>query len=96
MTTMICVEAELKPERLDDAVAFLRERFPETRAYSGCKGIDAYLGEDGKTMLFVETWESKSDFDSYLAWRQETGSFASFADMVVGELNIRAFEQVDA
>lgn len=96
MTTMVCIEAELKPERLEEAIAFLKQRFPETRDYPGCKGINAYVHEDGKTMVFVELWEAKENFESYLAWRQESGSFAEFGDMVVGEMNIRSFEEVDA
>ncbi len=96
MTTMVCIEAELQPDRIDDAVAFLRERFPETRDYPGCKGIHAYLHDDGKTMVFVELWEARENFERYLAWRQESGSFEKFTDMVVGDMNIRTFAQVDA
>ena len=95
MTTMVCVEAELKQGRLDDAVAFLRQRFPETRDYPGCNGINAYLHDDGKTMVFVELWDTKEDFEKYLAWRQESGSFADFTEMVAGEMDIRTFEQLD-
>jgi quinol monooxygenase YgiN len=96
MTTMICVEATLQAGRVQDATEFLQQRFPETREYAGCQDIIAYLNDDGKTMMFVEHWDSKADFDKYLAWRQESGSFAAFTDMVDGELKFRTFEQVDA
>lgn len=96
METMICIEATLKEGRLQDAVEFLRERFPETRDYPGCKGITAYLNDDEKTMVFIERWDSHADFEKYLAWRQASGSFAYFTELVEGELEIRSFEPVDA
>lgn len=96
MTTMVCIEAALQPDRIQDAVDFLKLRFPETRDYPGCQGIHAYLNDDGKTMVFVEHWDAQADFEKYLAWRQESGSFAAFTEMVDGELEIRTFEQLDA
>lgn len=96
METMVCIEATLKEDRLQDAVDFLRKRFPETRDYPGCQGITAFLNEDGKTMMFIERWDSQADFKKYLAWRQESGSFAYFSELVVGEMDIRMFEPVDA
>jgi quinol monooxygenase YgiN len=96
MTTMVCINAVLKDGCLEDAVKFLQERFPETRSYDGCQGITAYLGEDGLSMVFIEHWNNKAAFEQYLNWRQDSGSFAYFSDLVEGEMDIRTFEAVDA
>jgi len=95
MSIMICVEATLKEGRQHDAIEFLRERFPETRACEGCHNITAYLNEDGRTMVFIEHWAAQSDFERYLSWRQESGSFAYFSELVEGELKIGSFSTVE-
>ena len=91
MTTLVLVDARLKPGCLQDALSFLAERLPETREYPGCRGIDAYVADDGANLVLVETWDSEARFDAYLQWRQESGSFATFSDYVKGEPQIRRY-----
>ena len=94
MTRLVQVKAKLLPGKLDDAVNFLKLRFPETREYAGCQDIEAYVAEDGLSLCFVEHWDSQDQFDAYLSWRQETGSFTEFLSMVDGELDIQSYDKL--
>ena len=96
MTIMVHVEAIVQEDHVQNAIAFLNEKFPEARAYEGCQSVTAYLNEDGKTFIFVEHWDSKEDFNRYMTWRQESGTFNTFLEMLDGEVNIRFFSKTGA
>ncbi len=96
MAIMVKVEATVDPERVSEAIEFLREKFPETRAYSGCQDVTAFLNDDGKTFVFVEHWDSKEHFEKYMTWRQESGTFGVFLGMLEGEIDVRFFERTRA
>ena len=42
------------------------------------------------------TWESKEKYETYLAWRKETGVFDSFVEGLVAPPSLRYFELTDA
>jgi len=96
MTVLVVVEAKVDSDRIDDAIDFLADKFPETREYSGCQDITAYLNEDGQSFMFIEHWDSREQFDKYMSWRQESGTFSVFLDMLVGEPSFRFFEKTKA
>lgn len=96
MTVMVQVEATVDRSKVGDAIEFLSEKFPEARVYDGCQNVTAYLNEDGETFVFIEHWDSKEQFENYMNWRQESGTFGTFLEMLVGEPNIRFFEQTRA
>ncbi len=96
MATLVHLEANAKPEHTQDVIDLLKLRLPETRAYDGCQEITPYLNEDGHTFVFIELWDSKTKYEKYLTWRQETGVFDELVAMLQGEPNIRFFEPVDA
>ncbi len=96
MSTLVLVEAKAKHEHVQDAINFIKKRFPETRAYEGCQEVTAYLNDDGHTFLYVEQWDTKELYEKYLAWRQETGVFEELVSFLEGSPDIRFFEPVDA
>jgi len=97
MAILVLLEATAKAECVSAVKDLLKERFPETRAYDGCRGITAYLNaDDGRTFVFVEHWNTKDDYQKYLAWRTETGVLAQLASLLEGAPNIRYFETVAA
>ena len=95
MATLVQLEANAKPECVQDLIDLLRQRLPETRAYDGCQEITAYLNDDGHTFVFVEQWDSKEHYDKYLAWRDETGVLAELVALLQEAPDIRFFEPVD-
>ncbi len=97
MTVEVLLEASVKPEDVSDMKSYLAEIFPDTRAFDGCRGIDAYFNTaDTGNMVLVEHWDSQAQFEKYLAWRTETGVMDRLAAMLAGPPSIRYFERADA
>ena len=95
MSALVLVEAVTQPNRTEDAIRFLAGKFPETRQHDGCESLTTHLGEDGRTIVVVQHWTSKAQFDTYFAWRQETGAFDEFVAMLEEPPSIRSFTPVD-
>jgi quinol monooxygenase YgiN len=97
VTIMVLLELKAKADAVESLKAALPPLFPETRAFDGCRDITAYTcADDGRTLVFVERWESRAHYERYLAWRTETGTLAEVVGMLEGDISIRYFEQVDA
>ena len=47
-------------------------------------------------LMYFETWDSKSHYEKYLAWREETGVLAEFVALLEGPPSVRYFVAVDA
>ena len=96
MAVMVLLEMQVKPGFVEEVKSLLEALLPETRAHKGCRGIDIYGNlEDSGNVVFYERWDSRQDYEGYLAWRTETGVLAQFTEMTEGPPNIRFFERVD-
>jgi len=97
MPVMVLLEGKAKADAVGRLKKALPTLFPDTRKYDGCRGITAYMNaDDGKTVVFLEDWETKAQYERYLAWRTETGVIADLVSMLEAPPSIRYFEQVDA
>ncbi len=96
MPTLVILEAKAKSDTLGQVKELLAKRLPETRAFEGCQSLTPYLNEDGQTFVIVELWDSKPQYEKYLAWREETGALAEFGALLEGEPSFRFFEPIDA
>lgn len=95
-TTIVLLEANVKPECVDEVKAFLKEALPDTRAYDGCQGVDIYGNLDESTnLVFYERWDSREHYQKYLNWRAETGVLDQMASKLTGPPNIRYYDRVD-
>ena len=52
MAVIVTSSVFIKPERLAEAIAFMRERLPDTRAADGCQFLEVSAGTDRPEMLF--------------------------------------------
>ena len=96
MATLVTLECTVRADSVEKIIAFMQKLLPDTRNYDGCQGINPYLDQDSRTLLMVEYWDSKTHYENYLAWRQETGALEQLAEMIEGAPSIRFFEPVDA
>jgi quinol monooxygenase YgiN len=97
MPIMVLLEGKAKAEKVNHLKAVLPKLFPDTRRYEGCRGITAYVNaDDGRTVVFVEYWDTKAHYERYLAGRTETGVIAELVGMLEVPPSIRYFEQIDA
>jgi quinol monooxygenase YgiN len=83
--------------RVEELKAYLKAKFPQTRAFEGCRDITAYVdADDERSFVFVEHWDSRDAYQKYFAWRTETGVIAELLSMLDGAPRIRYFDAVDA
>jgi quinol monooxygenase YgiN len=97
MSIVVLLEIQVKPEAVDEMKAFLKRVLPDTRAYDGCQGVDLYGNlDDAGNLVVYERWDSRQHYETYLAWRGETGVADQLGAMLAAPPSIRYFERVDA
>jgi quinol monooxygenase YgiN len=97
MAITIFLEFTAKAGTGGDLLAALKEILPDTRSYDGCIANDVYRSQENPDTLMIHgTWETKEKYETYLAWRQETGVFDKFTEGLEGPPNLRYFDPTDA
>lgn len=97
MGCVVLLEIQAKPERAREAVEFFKKNLPDTRSYDGCQSVDVYDNMDKPGNIVVyERWDSRPQYEKYLAWRTESGTMDAFGAMLEGPPSIRFFAGVDA
>ena len=97
MAITVLLEAKAKSGTGNDFLAILKEILPDTRNYNGCIQNDVYRSQENPDTLVIHgTWESTEKYETYLAWRKETGVFDSFVEGLVAPPSLCYFELTDA
>ena len=73
MSIFLTLEFKLKDGSLSKSLKWFGEKLPETRAWSGCIGVQTLATEDGKSVLQVQEWETKKHQQAYFKDRAESG-----------------------
>jgi len=86
MEVFIIIEARLQPDRREELLELMQSRFgPEALAFDGCLGIETYASiDDPNRVTFHERWESRAQFEKYVAWRIESGHMDEVRSYYVG------------
>jgi quinol monooxygenase YgiN len=96
MSIVVLLEFRVTAEAVEETKKFFKKILPDTRAYSGCEGLDAYSSEDDPTIfVFYERWQSKEHYQKYAAWRVETGLMGELAKNLVGPPVVRYLDRLD-
>jgi quinol monooxygenase YgiN len=97
VSATVTLQFQVKPDKIEDAIEFLRKVLPETRSYEGFESIVLHQSMDDPTVfLFYEQWASRANYEAYLAWRTETGVLAQLVEMLVGEPSFGFYDAIDA
>ena len=96
MSILVLLEGKVKEGSAEALENILREIFPDTRSYKGCGGITAAFDSERKSVIFVEEWDSQSDYENYINWRKETGVLGHILAQLDGEPSIRCFHPSSA
>lgn len=97
---MICVVAKFvcNEGKIGELMDILRssDGLEVTRAYKGCKLIEASSSEDGKTLYLYERWDTKEDHQAYLKYRGDTGLLEALGPILAEPLDLTysKFEEV--
>ena len=74
MACQVLVEFRIKDGCHDKVKQRLKEILPDTRDFEGCLNLHMIQDrEDASQIIIVEQWETKEQYDKYLAWREERG-----------------------
>ncbi len=95
MSVLVLLELNAKPGNLADITNFMRDEFPHTRGSDGCNGITVHSNQDdSNNVVIVEDWDSRQQYQKYLAWRTERGDMEKLMGWLSGEPSIRYFDNV--
>ena len=97
MAVRVVLDVRAKPGTGPGLVAFFRSILPDTRAYEGCTSVETLQNsDDADHVVLVEAWESREQYEKYLAWRRETGTTDRLMDALAEPPTIRHFDVTDA
>ncbi len=97
MAVTVLLEVQAQADKTAALKQVFKDILPDTRAYDGCQGVDVLEDQDNPTtIVLIERWDSRSQYEKYLGWRQETGFVDSLGEYVAGPPSIRYFDAVDA
>ena len=83
MSIGVTVDLAIDPAKLDEFLAFIMEIAPQTRSYDGCQHFDIWVDQDeAGRVLFYELWDSREQYEKYVAWRAETGALDKLGPFV--------------
>ena len=96
MSILVLLEMNLKPERLKDFKAFMENELHHTRGSDGCNELTVHKNQDDPTnLVLVEDWDSRQQYEKYLAWRTERGDMEKLGPFFAGEPTFRYYDKVD-
>ncbi len=96
MSATAILDLQLKPESVETFHNWLKENLADTRAYEGCQSLVVYSNkEDPTNVIIYEIWDSVEHHQKYVAWREEDGTLATFAENLAAPPSIRYFDHLD-
>ena len=67
-----------------------------TRAWEGCQAIEMYQSKEDSNHVFIwQKWKDKSNHESYVQMRKESGMFDKLHKMADGEIQIYPLAELD-
>ncbi len=95
MSIKVFLEVDAKPECIDELKNTLVAILPDTRAYDGCIGVEVKGNQDNAlNLVLIESWETRAKYETYLAWRTETGAVDALVAMLSGPPSIRYYDNL--
>ena len=93
MACQVILELRTKEDCIDKAREWFKSVLPDTREFDGCTLIHLVKNQDDpQNLMIIENWDSRPQYEKYLAWRTERGDIDQLAEMMDGEPSIRFFD----
>ena len=97
MTVNILLRGHFKDRERDGFTALLSEKFRLTKTFDGFQTIDlTYNVADPNNWVITERWDSKENYEKYLQFRQEDGTFDEVAGVCRDAPTVSIFSIADA
>ncbi|MFG2442761.1 putative quinol monooxygenase [Nocardia fluminea] len=87
MAIQVTIDMAAKADRFDDLREWFVKNLPGTRSFAGNISVEVARNQDEPArILFVEKWDTRANFEAYLAWRDESGVIAELLEMLDGDI----------
>ncbi len=96
MSVNVVLDVQAKPESIDELKSTFKDILPDTRSYDGCIDVKVVVNQDDPlNVVLFETWETREQYESYLAWRAETGALEALGAMLSQPPSIRYYTNLN-
>ncbi len=96
MSVMVLVSLPIADGRVDEVATWLKTHSADAGSHPGCILLDAYRAKDNpNTIVFVEQFETRADYNAYLGWREERGDLDYLEGVASGTPSIRYIDLAD-
>jgi quinol monooxygenase YgiN len=93
MACQVILELRTKEDCVDKARSWFKSVLPDTREFDGCIGLYLVKNQDDpQNFVIIEQWDTRAQYEKYLAWRTERGDIDALVGMIDGEPSIRFFD----
>ncbi|MGV9678519.1 putative quinol monooxygenase [Nocardia sp. NPDC003482] len=93
MTIQAVLELTAKTDKAEEFREWLVRILPDTRGYKGNVSVEFVRNQDDPAdVVILEKWDTRTDYEAYLAWRTETGILDELGEFIEGELKVRYFD----
>ena len=83
---LVNLQLKIKPGVRKEFIEWFHSILPDTRSYQGCSALYCCsLEGDAEAVEVVSKWESKSHYDDYLNWRDESGDLVTLGDFLAAD-----------
>ena len=96
MAVIVTASVTIKPDKVAEAIAFMKDRLPDTRSADGCQFLEVSEDKDRPEVLFsYSRWDLIEQYETYTAWRTETGVMAAFGELLAEPPVTTFYETID-
>ena len=91
MSTIVVLESETDPAKLDGFLPFLEKNLPNVRGFDGCLSVSILRNPITNGVLIYEEWKSEAHHQAYVGAITESGVLGQLTSFLVREPNIKYF-----
>jgi quinol monooxygenase YgiN len=94
MSVLVIIDLKAKASSVDELLSFLNPE--QIRAYEGNEGVELTVNQDDPSnIVLAEHWATREAYESYRAWRAQSGDQATLVGLLEGGfegLTVRTFD----
>ena len=95
MNFNVILDVQAKPECADKLKATFEAILPDTRSYAGCNEVKVLVNQDDPAnLILLEKWQTRADYEAYVAWRSEQGTMESLRALMAAAPSIRYYDDL--
>lgn len=96
MNVTVIVELKIKPDQLEKVEPLFASLLHETRGRPGNQGVTVHRDQDDAlSVILIEHWASRDQYETYNRWRAERGDLATLAQLLQAPPQRRFFDHVN-